>query len=211
MNPKQNTKIQTVIVIEDDDLLLHTYNYYFSQFDDFVLKGSYKTVAEALKEYESIFPTIIISDISMPGIDGIKGIKLFKEIDPEVKILMVSLHDDLEHIMDSIKNKADGYLSKPVTKVSLKYALDSLVNDGAPLSTDVSRTLLNLFQKEKNKMFSEREHEILNLFTKGYTYKDMADKLCVTTSTINFHIQNIYVKLDVTNKSDALRKLSTML
>ncbi len=60
-------------------------------------------------------------------------------------------------------------------------------------------------------MFSEREHEILELFTKGYTYKAMADQLCVTSSTINFHIQNIYSKLDVSNKSDALEKLSTIL
>lgn len=200
----------TVIVIEDDTTLLDTYRYYFSLFDNFTLKGTYRSISEALSEYEEIYPNIIISDISMPEISGIEGIKLFKELDSSVKILMVSLHDDLDHIMESIKNMADGYITKPIDKKSLKNALNSLVENGAPLSTDVSRTLIQVFQKEKNKMFSDREHEILELFTKGYTYKDMADKLYVTTSTINFHIQNIYMKLDVTNKSDALEKLSSL-
>ncbi|MFV0304698.1 MAG: response regulator, partial [Moheibacter sp.] len=188
----------TVIVIEDDTTLLDTYRYYFSLFDNFTLKGTYRSIPEALSEYEEIYPNIIISDISMPEISGIEGIKLFKELDSSVKILMVSLHDDLGHVMESIKNMADGYITKPINKKSLKNALNSLVENGAPLSTDVSRTLIQVFQKEKNKMFSDREHEILELFTKGYTYKDMADKLYVTTSTINFHIQNIYMKLDVT-------------
>lgn len=200
----------TVIVIEDDTTLLDTYRYYFSLFDNFTLKGTYRSISEALSEYEEIYPNIIISDISMPEISGIEGIKLFKELDSSVKILMVSLHDDLDHIMESIKNMADGYITKPIDKKSLKNALNSLVENGAPLSTNVSRTLIQVFQKEKNKMFSDREHEILELFTKGYTYKDMADKLYVTTSTINFHIQNIYMKLDVTNKSDALEKLSSL-
>ncbi|MFV0540279.1 MAG: response regulator [Aestuariibaculum sp.] len=204
------TNKHSVIVIEDDDILLDSYRYYFSQYENYTLKGAFRSVTEALNEYEHIYPNIIISDISMTGINGIEGIKLFKQIDNTVKVIMVSVHDDIDHIIESVSNCADGYITKPINRTSLLNALDTVSNDGAPLSSNVSKKILQTFQKRKYAMFSKRENEILELFTKGYTYKAMADKLCVTASTINFHMQNIYSKLDVSNKSDALIKLSLM-
>ncbi len=204
-------KKSKVMVIEDDCILLDSYRYYFSVFDAFKLIGAYPSVIEALKDYKQIQPDIIITDISMPGINGIEGLKHFKKLYPEVKTIVVSVHDDLEHILGSITNNADGYLTKPINKTSLLNALETVTNNGAPLSNDVSKKILQTFQKKKNAMFSDREHEIIDLFTKGLTYKDMADKLCVTSSTINFHIQNIYTKLDVSSKSEALKKLSAIL
>ncbi|MFV0564424.1 MAG: response regulator [Flavobacteriaceae bacterium] len=204
------SKTYSAIVIEDDKILLDSYRYYFSVFDNFMLKGAYYSVIEALKDFKALRPDIIISDISMPGINGVEGIKHFKKLCPNVKVIIVTVHDDLEHILESVSNNADGYLTKPINKTSLLNALETAINNGAPLSNNVSIKILQTFQKNKNPMFSEREHEIIELFTKGLTYKDMADKLCVTSSTINFHIQNIYTKLDVSNKSEALKKLSSM-
>ncbi len=204
-------KKYSVIVVEDDIILLDSYRYYFSVFDNFKLIGAYSSVIEALKQHKNVNPDIIITDISMPGINGIEGLKHFKKLYPNAKTIVVSVHDDLEHILGSITNNADGYLTKPINKKSLLNALETVVDNGAPLSNDVSKKILQTFQKKKNAMFSDREHEIIDLFTKGLTYKDMADKLCVTSSTINFHIQNIYTKLDVSSKSEALKKLSSIL
>lgn len=201
---------KTVIVIEDDEILLDSYRYFINSYDGYVLRGAFMNVNEALREYETIFPDIIISDISMPGMSGIEGLSKFKALDDAVKIIMVSVHDDLSYILDSIKNKADGYLTKPINKISLKSSLDALSNDGAPLSNDVSRKLISIFQKEKHAMFSDRENEIIELFTKGLTYKSIAEELFITASTVNFHIQNIYSKLEVKSKSEALKKITQL-
>lgn len=202
-----------VIVIEDDEILLESYEYYINSFEGYVLKGLYRNVNDALKDFENTFPDIILSDISMPGISGIEGVKRFKQLDDSVKIVLISVHDDIDYVLDSIKNKVDGYLTKPINKDSLKQALLSVEYGGVPLTGDISKLLIDMLRKEKQEIFSKddifsgREVEILELFTKGYTYKSIADTLFISHSTVNFHIQNIYSKLDVNNKSDALIKL----
>ncbi|MGV6828501.1 MAG: response regulator [Flavobacteriales bacterium] len=201
---------KTVIVIDDDDILLDSYQYYINSFKDFILKGSYTNVNEALECYDDIYPDIIISDISMPGINGIKGIEKFKALDEDVKIIMISVHDDFSSIKGSLINRADGYLTKPVNKIDLLKALQDVCQDKAPLSSDVAKKIIRVFQTKKLSIFSERENQILHYYTKGYTYKAIADKIFVTPSTVNFHIQNIYEKLNVSSKSEALKVLSSL-
>ncbi|GAA4235326.1 hypothetical protein GCM10022291_16890 [Postechiella marina] len=173
----------------------------------------YNNVHDALKHYEATSPDIIISDISMPGMSGIESIKKFKEKDSSVKIILISVHDEINFVLNSIENKVDGYLTKPISKDGLLHALESVEQGGIPLTPDISKLLVKLVVDKKddlfskNDLFSEREIEILKLFTTGHTYKSMAETLFISHSTVNFHIQNIYSKLDVNNKSDALIKL----
>lgn len=201
---------KTVIIVEDEEVLLEAYKYFFESFDDYSLKGAYLSVEDALAEYEEYYPDIIISDISLPGISGVEGIKKFKRLDKEVKILILSIHDDVSFVLDAIKNFADGYLTKPVKKEELLKALNALEVGGAPLSDDVSRKLIGLFQKKSLPMFSERENEIVELLMNGHTYNSIAEHLFITHSTVNYHIQNIYAKLDVTSKSEALKKIKVL-
>lgn len=207
------TSKKRVIVIEDDEILLESYEYYIKSFEGYDLKGLYRNVNDALKDFENTYPDIIISDISMPGISGIEGVKRFKALDSSVKIILISVHDDIDFVLDSIKNKVDGYLTKPINKESLNQALLSVEYGGVPLTGDISKLIIDMLRTEKQEifahddMFSGREVEILELFTKGYTYKSIAETLFISHSTVNFHIQNIYSKLDVNNKSDALIKL----
>lgn len=208
-----NTLKKRIIVIEDDPILLDSYEHYISTFKNFSLKAMYNNVHDALKHYETTSPDIIISDISMPGISGIEGIKKFKEKDSSVKIILISVHDEIDFVLNSIENKVDGYLTKPISKNGLLHALESVEQGGIPLTPDISKLLVKLVVDKKddlfskNDLFSEREIEILKLFTTGHTYKSMAETLFISHSTVNFHIQNIYSKLDVNNKSDALIKL----
>lgn len=205
--------MRRIIVVEDDSILLDSYEYYLSTYKNYTLTGSYNNIYDALDDYKNSRPDIIISDISMPGMNGVKGIKKFKELDDSVKIILISVHDEIDYVLNSIENEVDGYLTKPINKESLLDALDSITCGGVPLTPDISKLIINLLVKEKkgifnkNEMFSEREIEILKLFTTGHTYKSIAENLFISHSTVNFHIQNIYSKLDVNNKSDALAKL----
>ncbi|WP_298779481.1 response regulator transcription factor [uncultured Polaribacter sp.] len=200
-----------VIIIEDEMAIREAYKYYFKSFDNYYLVADYECVEDALEEFKETDPDIVLSDISLPGLSGIEGVKRYKNLKPEVKILILSIHDDLTHIIDSLKSLVDGYITKPVKQQNLLNSLESLQQGGAPLSNDVSRKLIEFFHEKKIELFSERENEVVNLLMKGNSYKTIADQLFISTSTVNYHIQNIYTKLNVSSKPEALKELKKLL
>lgn len=120
---------------------------------------------------------------------------------------MISDQSDFEIIKKAFKNGANGYLTRPVSNERLHNALNSIKNEGAAMSNDIIKKVISNFHRKSYQFFSERENQIVDYLCRGATYKIIADKLFVTTSTINFHIQNIYLKLNVNSKSEALSKL----
>jgi len=199
--------ILKIIVIDNDPQFHDAYTYYFETYLDYSLEGIYVSVEDALLDYDNTLPDIIVSEVSIPDVCGIEGIGLFRKKDPDVKIIMISAQSDFEIIKRAFKNRANGYLTKPVSKKRLRHALNSIKYEGATMSSDIARKVISMFQRKSYKSFSERENEIIDYLCQGATYKAIADKLFVTTSTINFHIQNIYLKLNVNSKSEALTKL----
>ena len=120
---------------------------------------------------------------------------------------MASEENDFKMIKRAFKSGVNGFLTKPLTKKRLKNALYSVKYEGAVLSNDIAAKLIATFHQKSYNFFSNRENQIIEFLCQGATYKSIADQLFVTTSTINFHIQNIYLKLDVNSKSEALEKL----
>ena len=202
--------ILRIIVVDNDSEIRNLYENYFETYSDYSLAGTYNSVSEALADYDNTAPDIIISEIAMPGICGIEGMELFRKKDPDVKIIINSAQSDFECIKRAFKNGADGYLTKPVSKKRLYRALKSIRNEGAIIGNDIARKVIAMFQRKTYKSFSKRENQIIEHLCQGATYKTIADKLFVTTSAINFHIQNIYLKLDVNSKSEALSKLQEL-
>ena len=199
------------IIIVDNDITLHKeYRSYFSIFDDFTLTGIFETAEEVLADYDSLCPDIILSEIGDSTIQGIHSIRLFRKKDRHVKILMVSRKSDFEIIKNAFKNGANGFLTKPLDNKRLHSALNSIKYEGAAMSQDIVQKIISNFHVKAYASFSERENEIIDYLCKGATYKVIAEKLFVTTSTINFHIQNIYLKLNVNSKSEAISKLQEM-
>lgn len=204
------SNILKIIVIDNDRLFHAAYRYYFETYQDYSLQGIYVSVEEALKDYDDLLPDIIVSEVSMPNVCGIQGIGMFRKKDPDVKIIMISAQNGFEIIKRAFKNRANGYLTKPVTRKRLYNALNSIKFEGATMSNDIVKAVISMFHRKSYNTFSERENQIIDYLCQGATYKLIADKLFVTTSTVNFHIQNIYLKLDVNSKSEALTKLQEM-
>ena len=199
-----------VMAIDSDTRFLEAYPYYFSTYREYSLAGIYPSVSGALEDYEEVRPDIILSEVHLPGGSGINGIAEFRKRTPQAKILMVSNENGFEYIKNSFKMGATGYLTKPIGKKRLHQALDSIKYEGAAISNDIARQVILMFRRKSYQNFSERENEIIEYLGQGMTYKDIADRLFVTPSTVNFHIQNIYLKLDVNSKSEALEKLRTL-
>ena len=204
------SNILNIIVIDNDHLFHAAYKYYFETYQDYALKGVYISVEDALKDFDHVQPDIIVSEVSMPNVCGIEGIRLFRKKDPDIKIIMISEQNDFELIKNAFKNQANGYLTKPVTKKRMYNALNSIKYEGATMSNDIVKAVISMFHRKSYNVFSDRENEIIDYLCQGATYKLIADKLFVTPSTVNFHIQNIYLKLDVNSKSEALTKLQQM-
>lgn len=201
------TSTPNVMVIDSDTRFLEAYPYYFSTFRDYSLAGIYTSVAEALDDYKRAAPDIILSEVHLPDGSGIEAIAEFRKLNPQAKILMISDENEFDYIKRSFKLGATGYLTKPIGMDRLHQALDSVKYEGAALSNDIARQVISMFRRKSYRNFSERENEIIEYLGQGLTYKRIADKLFVTPSTINFHIQNIYLKLDVNSKTEALEKL----
>ena len=199
-----------IIVIEKNEILSSAYQGYFDTFSDYILAGTYTDVQKALTDYKKTKPDIIVAEVGLKGINGIDAIRLFRKKNRNVQIIMISTINDFDVIKKAFKHGANGYLTKPMTADKLHHALTSMKREGAAMSSDIVKKVVANFHKKSFNFFSERENQIVDYLFKGATYKVIAEKLFVTTSTVNFHIQNIYLKLDVNSKSEALTKLERM-
>jgi DNA-binding NarL/FixJ family response regulator len=195
------------MVIDSDMRLMEAYPYFFNTYRDYSLCGIYASVQDALEDYKRLQPDIILSEAHLPDGSGIEAIVQFRKMNSEASIIMVSDENAFNQIKQAFKNGAVGYLTKPISKDRLQHALDSIKYEGAAISSDIARKVISTFRRKSYERFSERENEIIDLLSQGATYKMIAEKLFVTPSTVNFHIQNIYLKLDVNSKSEALKKL----
>ncbi|SFW25041.1 two component transcriptional regulator, LuxR family [Cellulophaga fucicola] len=196
-----------VIVIDNDKNFTKTYNNYFNLYSDYNLIGTYSSAKEALRSSTTAIPDIIITDIPEEELGGIDVLIKFKKKAINAKIIVISEQNDFNLIKKAFKNGANGYLTKPLTEERLYNALNSIRFDGAAISNDIAKQVISMFQRKSFNEFSKRENEIIDYLFEGETYKTIAEKLFVTASAVNFHIQNIYLKLNVNSKSEALDKL----
>jgi DNA-binding NarL/FixJ family response regulator len=205
----KNSKIR-IIVLERDKSLHQVYENHFEQLQDYELVGSYISAAEGLKDFKHTLPHIVLSEIALQGMNGIEAIKLFRKKEWGIKVIMFSEINDFDIIKNAFKKGANGYLTKPLTLDKLEHALASMEKEGAAMSNDIVKKIIHNFHKKTFAFFSERENQIVDYLGQGATYKMIAQKLFVTPSAVNFHIQNIYLKLDVNSKSEALSKLEQL-
>ena len=173
--------------------------------------GVYASMEEALEKIPNNLPDLVLSDIGLPGIDGITGITILKERYPELLILMLTVYDDNERIFDAICAGACGYLLKKTPWEKVVEALREAVEGGSPMSPEVARRVINLFReikppKEASYELTPHEVRLLRMLVEGHSYKTAAAELHVSVNTIKFHLRHIYDKLQVHTKSEAVAK-----
>ena len=179
--------------------------------EGFQCTGSFRSVEEALPRINAHVPDVILLDIGLPGMSGIEGIRVFKERYPEILLLTLTIHDDDERIFDALCAGASGYLLKKTQPAQLVESVKEAAQGGAPMSPEVARRVVRLFRKIRppdraDYNLSPHEIRILKLLVEGHNYKTAATKLGVAPTTINFHLQNIYQKLQVHSKTEAVAK-----
>lgn len=198
-----------VMVLDHDPNTAKLCETLFESMEGYSLIAQPTSLREAMV-FEERFPLdLLIMETKINAHSGLRYANGILERKPEIKILIVSKENDFELIKQAFKIGVHGYLTKPVTLERMLSALHTIAEEGTPLSNDVSKKIIAVFREKRYDMLSQRENQIIGYLGEGATYKDIAKKLFVTPSTVNFHLQNIYLKLDVKSKSEALQKIRT--
>ena len=173
--------------------------------------GAYPTAEEALGNIPREQPDVVLMDINLPGMSGIECVGLLKDRLPATQVLMLTTYEEADLIFDSLRNGASGYLLKNMPPSELVQAIEQVHAGGAPMSMQIARKVVNHFRQIKQPKsevdkLTKREHEILSLLAKGYLYKEIADQLGITLSTVRAHLHTIYEKLHVQSRTQAVVK-----
>jgi len=155
-------------------------------------------------------PDVVVMDINLPGISGIECIRRVKEKSPYTQFMMFTVYENDEKVLEALQAGATSYLLKKTEPSKILEAIKELNQGGSPMSSNIARKLLNTFfsakQKTKKEILTARENEILSLLADGLLYKEIADRLQIVHGTVRQHIYNIYQKLQVQNRTEAINK-----
>lgn len=196
-----------VLIIEDDPEIRHSFNVIVNSSQNFVVVNTYSNCEGAIKHLASDKPEFVLMDIGLPGgMNGIQGTKIIKEKSPTTEIIMVSVYEDSELVFEALKSGASGYITKSANYQELLAALEEIVRGGAPMSTKIARMVIANFHVNPNSPLTRRETEILSLIAEGKTYTQISEELFISKETSKTHIKNIYSKLQVKCKSEAIAK-----
>ena len=173
--------------------------------------GAHPTGEEALRQIPVERPDVVLMDINLPGMSGIECVKRLKELLPKTQVLMLTTYEESDLIFDSLRKGASGYLLKNMPPAELIQAVEQVHAGGAPMSMQIARKVVNHFQQIKQlnadaEQLTKREHEILALLAKGFLYKEIADQLGITLSTVRAHLHTVYEKLHVQSRTQAVVK-----
>lgn len=201
----------TIAIVEDLDEVRDGLKNFISLSSEFKILDTFKTAEEAVNDLPRLKPDIVIMDINLPGMNGIDCIREIKNKTPATQFMMFTVYENDEKVFEALKAGASGYLLKNTGLVQLIESLKELHNGGSPMSANIARKLVTLFRNEQKEttplaILSARENEILQLLTKGLLYKEIADQLSISVSTVRQHIHHIYEKLHVQNRTEAINK-----
>ena len=201
-----------VSIVEDDEGIRDSWTILLNGNTGMRCISTHSSAEEALEEIPKLKPNVVLMDINLPKMTGIECVKVLKEKCPEVQILMLTMYEDSDQIFESLTAGASGYLLKRDTPAKVLEAIDDVTKGGSPMSPKIARVVVQYFQKKQPsansavEVLSKRELQLLDLLAQGFRYKEIADQLSISFDTVRSHLRNIYEKLHVTSRTEAVVK-----
>jgi DNA-binding NarL/FixJ family response regulator len=200
-----------VMIVEDQRDLRDGLSALIGGFQGFTCAGAYGTMEDALREMGRLEPSVVLLDLGLPGMSGIQGIQEIRRRYPSVLSVVLTVHDDDERIFEALCAGAAGYLLKTTPPARLLQSLQEVVAGGSPISPEIARRTVALFRQIRPSRTAETDltpHEarLLQFLSEGHSYRSAAKRLQVTASAVGFHMRNIYRKLEVHSKAEAVAK-----
>ncbi len=203
---------KTICIVEDNQDLLEALTLMLQATSTYEVNGAFKNAELAMQNIPSLQPHAVLMDINLPKMDGIECIQKLKQLCPHTFFMMCTSYEDDTKIFQSLEAGATGYILKTDGPLKIISALDDLFLGGSPMSSSIARKVVrsfSRFSKKENsqlKVLTEREVEILDLIAKGYLNKEVSEKLFISLGTVKKHVQNIYEKLHVNTRVEAVNK-----
>ncbi len=194
-----------VCIIEDDETIREGYAYLIGNTPGYVIAGAYPSAEDALKKIAADDPDVILLDVELPGVSGIDAIPKIKKLVPEAYILILTVYEQDILIFRALGNGASGYLTKNTPHEKIIAAIQEVMEGGGPMSAHIARMVIQSFQRNEESPLTRRETEILEQIATGKSRKRIAQELFIDLETVKSHIKNIYHKLNVHSKADAIK------
>ncbi|MES2479699.1 MAG: response regulator transcription factor [Bacteroidota bacterium] len=205
MNRMKSQQPITVSLIEDDKTIRESYVFLLENSLGIHVVSSYANVEDALKKIATDQPDVILLDIELPGMSGLDALPKLKKVLPDTYILMLTVYENAHHIFRALGTGASGYLTKNSSPDKIVAAIHEVMEGGGPMSANIARLVISSFQRSDASPLTRRETEILEHIAVGKSRKKIAEELFIDLETVKSHIKNIYQKLDVHSKEDALK------
>jgi DNA-binding NarL/FixJ family response regulator len=201
-----------IAIIEDNNTLRGSLENLFNKTEGMKCVAALSNLMNVVSDIGRALPDVVLMDIGLPNISGIEGVRTVKSNFPAMQVMMFTVFDDDENIFDAIRAGASGYLLKKTAPEEIVQSIRDLYHGGAPMSASIARKVILSFQATPSTVSDDhnltvRENEILYSLVDGLSYKKIADKYCISISTIRTHICNIYQKLHVHSKAAAVAKV----
>lgn len=200
-------KIIQVAIVEDDADIRELLSLLIDKSPGYICKDRFSNAEAALNELPKADPDVVLMDVELPGIWGIEAVRKLKPQMENTDFIMLTIRVDDETIFEALRAGASGYLQKDTPPAQLLSGIRDAFNGGAPMSPYIARKVTAYFRPEKtNYNLTERENEVLQLLCDGENYQSIADQLFVSGHTVRAHIKNIYSKLHVSSRGEAVSK-----
>ncbi len=202
-----------IAIVEDNQDIRNALEQIVTMTDGFELLCSCESGEDALVNLPIFLPKVVLMDIHLGGINGIEVVRQLKETHPDMLFMMCTVYEEDEKIFEALKAGASGYIIKKTTPVKLLEAIKELHQGGAPMSSQIARKVVSAFQNKPvlvaeglSELLTRREFEILEMLASGLVYKEISDKLFISSETVRKHVYNVYHKLHVSNRVEAVNK-----
>src|SRR6201995_2287043 len=194
-----------IVIIEDDQIIREGYALLIGQTDGYDVVHSYASFDEAAKNITNDSPEVILLDIELPGTNGIEAIPKLKKLLPHAHILILTVYESEKLIFEALASGASGYLTKNTAPAKIVESVKEVNEGGGPMSVNIARMVIRSFQRNQESPLSKRETQILEQIADGKSRSQIAKELFIDLETVRSHIKNIYLKLDVNSRADAIR------
>jgi len=194
-----------IVIIEDDETIRESYAYLINETDGYSVVSTYSSAENALKSIRADDPHIILLDVELPGISGLEAIPKIKAQVEDVYIIMLTVYDHQQTVFDALGRGAAGYLTKSTSPAKIIEALGEVMEGGGPMSANIARMVVHSFQRSQESPLTRRETEILEQVADGKTRSRIASEMFIDLETVKSHLKNIYSKLDVHSRADAIK------
>lgn len=200
-----------IAIVEDEKDIRESLAVLINGSEGYTVVNAFADAEQALAVIPDEKPDVMLVDIHLPGISGIECVGKLKPLCPGTQFIMFTSFEDTESVFSALKLGATGYLTKTTQPSKILDAISEVYKGGSPMSSHIARKVVSSFRESETNIelekLSAREKEILELLSKGFRYKEIADKLFLSTETVRTHIRNIYQKLHVNSRTEAVNKV----